>query len=91
MPTDRNTPPLAEPLAYFLTWTTYGSWLPGDQRGWVRRPGVIEEPSPGLERYARQQQIEEKLTLSPIQRQIVEWTIADHCRIPACIFGLCDR
>jgi hypothetical protein len=22
-----------EPLAYFLTWTTYGTWLPGDERG----------------------------------------------------------
>ena len=23
------------PLAYFLTWTTYGTWLPGDERGWI--------------------------------------------------------
>jgi len=23
------------PLAYFLTWTTYGTWLPGDRRGSV--------------------------------------------------------
>ena len=22
-----------EPLAYLLTWTTYGTWLPGDERG----------------------------------------------------------
>ena len=26
-----------EPLAYFLTWTTYGTWLPGDERGWSRK------------------------------------------------------
>ncbi|MFA6132694.1 MAG: transposase [Phycisphaerae bacterium] len=26
---------MTQPLAYFLTWTTYGSWLPGDRRGWV--------------------------------------------------------
>ena len=25
-------PPLPEPLAYFLTWPTYGTWLPGDER-----------------------------------------------------------
>jgi hypothetical protein len=31
--------PMDEPLAYFLTWTTYGSWLPGDERGWVAKPG----------------------------------------------------
>ncbi|TWU38211.1 hypothetical protein [Novipirellula artificiosorum] len=22
-----------EPLAYFLTWTSYGTWLPGDELG----------------------------------------------------------
>jgi REP element-mobilizing transposase RayT len=26
---------MGEALAYFITWTTYGTWLPGDQRGWV--------------------------------------------------------
>ena len=24
-----------DPLAFFLTWSTYGSWLPGDARGWT--------------------------------------------------------
>jgi REP element-mobilizing transposase RayT len=24
---------MASPLAYFLTWTTYATWLPGDDRG----------------------------------------------------------
>ena len=33
------------PLAYFLTWTTYGTWLPGDRRGWVRwGRGTPDEP-----------------------------------------------
>ena len=32
---------IGEPLAYFLTWTTYGTWLPGDERGWNRK-GVPE-------------------------------------------------
>jgi hypothetical protein len=31
--------PMNEPLAYYLTWTTYGTWLPGDERGWVAKPG----------------------------------------------------
>ena len=30
-----NRPPLPDPLAYFLTWSTYGTWLPGDERGWI--------------------------------------------------------
>src|SRR5271166_2745320 len=31
-------PPLPEPLAYFLIWPTYGTWLPGDERGGGRVP-----------------------------------------------------
>ena len=27
---------MPEPLAFFLTWPTYGTWLPGDERGWVK-------------------------------------------------------
>ena len=37
--------PLGEPLAFFLTWTTYGSWLPGDERGWVEKPGHPDPPT----------------------------------------------
>jgi hypothetical protein len=31
-----NEGPLPDPLAYFLTWATYGTWLPGDERGWIQ-------------------------------------------------------
>ena len=27
----------APPLAYFITFTAYGTWLPGDERGFVHR------------------------------------------------------
>jgi hypothetical protein len=30
-------PDQADPIAYFLTWTTYGTWLPGDERGWYAK------------------------------------------------------
>jgi hypothetical protein len=30
---DPGTIPRDDPLAFFLTWTTYGSWLPGDASG----------------------------------------------------------
>lgn len=26
---------MGDPIAFFLTWPTYGTWLPGDSRGWV--------------------------------------------------------
>ena len=32
-----NEAPQPEPIAYLITWTTYGTWLSGDERGWVKR------------------------------------------------------
>src|SRR5262249_46358121 len=26
-------------LAYHIVWTTYGTWLPGDWRGWIKKKG----------------------------------------------------
>jgi hypothetical protein len=34
-----------EPLAYFPTWTTYGTWLPGDDRGWRRKGEPEGQPA----------------------------------------------
>src|SRR5271157_6598539 len=68
-----------EPLAYFLTWTTYGSWLPGDERGWVAKPGVFLPPDAHLEQASRSLMTEPPLILDSTQRELVENTIADHC------------
>ena len=35
-------------LGIMLTWTTYGKWLRGDARGWVR-DGIVFPPDPVLE------------------------------------------
>ena len=29
------------PLAYLITFTTYGSWLSGDEKGWCKRGSRI--------------------------------------------------
>jgi REP element-mobilizing transposase RayT len=34
---DSAVPASPTPKAYFLTWRTYGNWLPGDARGYVDR------------------------------------------------------
>jgi REP element-mobilizing transposase RayT len=73
---------VSAPLGYFLTWTTYGTWLPGDERGWV--DGTTHEvcaPAPERERQARQLLAEEPITLTIAQRALVTATIGDHCRI----------
>lgn len=67
--------------AYFLTWTAYGTWLPGDERGWVAKPGVFRFPEPDLEAAALFRMTEPALILDNEQRRIVEQTGTDHCRI----------
>jgi hypothetical protein len=36
------------PIAFFLTWSTYGTWLPGDDRGWVEYCHGFQLPDPIL-------------------------------------------
>ncbi len=76
-----NEPPMPDPLAYFLTWTTYGSWLPGDERGWVFRGKGLQVPSPIFQSAAAQLMTENSCVLSIDERTIVENTIRDHCCI----------
>ena len=73
---------------YFVTLTTYGTWLPGDERGWVDgstssgenrlRPGDAVR-----EKRARLRMRGQAVYLSPEQRRLVEETIrrvAGYCR-----------
>jgi REP element-mobilizing transposase RayT len=70
-----------EPLAYFLTWTTYGTWLPGDERGWVEKPGQLRAPDAARRKASQKLMTEPAVTLDVEQRRIVEDTIGEHCRI----------
>jgi REP element-mobilizing transposase RayT len=70
------------PVAYFITWTTYGTWLPGDQRGWVERgTWEVRPPDPERKRLARELMTDEAVVLSPDQRRVVDAALVDHCRI----------
>src|SRR5439155_7701773 len=69
MTTEAGRVPQEEPLAYFLTWTTYGTWLPGDERGWVEKSGQFREPAPQRQQAARQRMTEPALTLDVEQRR----------------------
>ena len=71
-----------EPLAFFLTWTTYGTWLPGDNRGWTRKGEPdVQHPSPRLAKSAEAKMKESAFRLSRDHRSIVEDTIRKHCEI----------
>ncbi|GMV85833.1 MAG: hypothetical protein AMXMBFR80_16880 [Dehalococcoidia bacterium] len=70
--------------ALFLTWRTYGSWLPGDERGWVdaQRNGFGEPmnlPDVRLEGAARGQMGYVPLEFSDHQRLAVDLAIREAC------------
>jgi REP element-mobilizing transposase RayT len=69
-------------VAIFSTWTTYGTWLPGDQRGWFRSGRGLQEGPDAMRRLeAALLMTESAFTLDQEQRRIVEKTVADHCAI----------
>lgn len=78
---------MSEPLAYFLTWTTSGTWLHGDERGSKDHarstPGERERPpDPGLNRYRRFQLADKVFLLdSPAKRAAVRQAIERTCQI----------
>ena len=74
---------MSDVLAYFLTWTTYGTWLPGDSRGWVNRHrthGEVVEPSqPALENHARGLLKESPVVLSAPMRTVTDAAMRRIC------------
>jgi REP element-mobilizing transposase RayT len=67
-------------LAYHLTWTTYGTWLAGDARGWVMwGEWGVKPPDPARESAVRNRLAEPVVIFTEKQRILVERTIRDHC------------
>jgi REP element-mobilizing transposase RayT len=71
-----------EPLGYFITWTTYGTWLPGDERGW-RRKGKpdIQLPNELNRESAACKMKEREFRMNRRDREIVHDTVTRHCEI----------
>jgi len=71
-----------DPVAYFLTWTTYGTWLPGDDRGFNRKDEADSlEPNWARHQSALADMKEPSLLLSHSDRELVEATVRKHCEI----------
>ena len=68
-----------EPLAYFITWTSYGTWLPGDDRGWTKWHHGDQLPQPLLADWCREQMTDTPVYLDTLQRETVESVIDEHC------------
>lgn len=76
---------MSEVLAYFLTWTTYGTWLHGDDRGSVdetyNRPATpLIAPNPARHARARHAMRYPPFVMNEVEREIVRIAIEDHTR-----------
>ena len=72
------------PLAYFITFTTYGTWLHGDKRNSIFRSvkGTERlESQPKLQNYENQKLKYPVVTLNKKQRIIVLETVKKHCEL----------
>ena len=69
------------PDAYFITWTTYGSWLPGDPRGWRKWHAGAKPPQPQLEAWCRGKMKSAAVVLTPAHREAVEAVCRQHADI----------
>ena len=66
--------PMGNTLGYMVTWTTYGTWLQGDERGWVKK-GKILRASRGLEQANRERRSGDSVKLRKGQREVVRSAI----------------
>jgi REP element-mobilizing transposase RayT len=71
---------MSEPIGFFLTWATYGTWLPGDSRGWTEYKEGWQLPSAIQELEAAALMTEDACRLSKEQRLAVERQINETCR-----------
>ena len=67
-------------VGVFITWTTYGTWLPGDARGWRDSRRGPQLPDPRLEWEAREKMKFTEVRLRPHDRVTVEQSIQSHCQ-----------
>jgi REP element-mobilizing transposase RayT len=69
------------PDADHLTLRTYGTWLPGDDRGWRRHgdTGPARPPSPALRAWCERQTVAPPLYQTAPQRRIVEAAVRETC------------
>ena len=64
---------MGQVIAYFFTWTTYGTWLPGDARGWVdRHDHQVKQADLHRQTKARKRMREQPVRLLDRQMQVVQ-------------------
>jgi REP element-mobilizing transposase RayT len=68
-----------DPIGFLFTWSTYGTWLPGDSRGWVEYRHGFQLPDPILELECKARMTEDACRLAQHQRERVHQQVAETC------------
>jgi REP element-mobilizing transposase RayT len=66
-------------IGYMVTWTTFGSWLQGDERKYVK-DGQVLDPDPKLKQSNLSAIKQEIIKLTPFQRNIAEIAILQEAK-----------
>ncbi|MEM6470997.1 MAG: transposase [Planctomycetota bacterium] len=69
-----------DPIAFFLTWPTYGTWLPGDQRGWVEYQHGWQLPDPPRVLIAQSRMKESACVLDRAARNVFCGQVHETCQ-----------
>ena len=68
-----------DPLAWFITWTVYGTFLQGDQRWWRNKRKGSTPPQPLLEQWHRDRLNHDVVLLTDDLQTIVKKQVQRHC------------
>jgi hypothetical protein len=66
-------------IGYLVTWTTYGTWLQGSERGYVK-DGEVRGGRPGLKKANKARQRDGKFILTKANGEIVRKAILDEAQ-----------
>ena len=69
------------PQGLFITWTVYGTFLPGDARGWRHRKSGQRLARPRLETWHRERLHHDVVTLDTSMQSVADAAIREICRV----------
>jgi REP element-mobilizing transposase RayT len=81
-------------LGYLLTWTTYGTWLQGNKRGYVKDGVVVLGKNTPLANSNIEELKKDQITLTPDQRKIIANAIhakANEIGQKICAISVCSN
>ncbi|MFG0274431.1 MAG: transposase [Phycisphaerales bacterium] len=81
---------MGTPLAYLLTWTCFGTWLPGDARGSFDRGRGLAPPCELREEINRFRMASNALVFTSAERRCVQVAIREHCAHRGWWLGACN-